>query len=126
MATTTVFGRTIPVMRIFSIEKTLEFYVDYLGFKVDWQHRFSDGLPLYMQVSRDGLVLHLSEHHGDASPGARIFVVTEGLDALHAELTARNYRFLKPSVEDAPWGARVMELTDPFGNRLSFNEMTDG
>jgi hypothetical protein len=33
-------------------------------------HRFAPDLPLYMQVSRDGSVLHLSEHHGDCSPGA--------------------------------------------------------
>lgn len=38
-------------------------------FRVDWEHRFEPGFPLYLQVSRDGLVLHLSEHHGDGSPG---------------------------------------------------------
>jgi hypothetical protein len=25
-------------------------------------------------------------------------------------------------LEIAPWNARVMEVTDPFGNRLRFNE----
>src|SRR6185295_19052023 len=33
--------------------------------------RFEPDLPLYMQVSRDRCVLHLSEHHGDCSPGRR-------------------------------------------------------
>ena len=42
-----------------------------LGFRVDWEHRFRRAAPLYMQVSRDGLVLHLSEHHGDACPGSQ-------------------------------------------------------
>ena len=63
------FKGTIPILRIFSIEKAKEFYVDFLGFKVDWEHRFNEDAPVYMQVSRGDLVLHLSEHHGDSSPG---------------------------------------------------------
>ena len=116
------FDSTIPVLRIFCVEKARAFYVDYLGFAVDWEHRFEPDLPLYMQVSRDGMVLHLAEHHGDATPGSRIFVRIRGIDALHAEITGRNDRFLRPGIDDAPWGGRVMELTDPFGNRLCFAE----
>jgi len=58
--------RSIPILRIFDEAKAREFYVDFLGFTVDWEHRFNDDAPLYMQVSRDGCVLHLSEHYGDA------------------------------------------------------------
>ena len=68
------FERTVPIFRIFSEEKAKEFYLGFLGFRLDWEHRFEPGMPLYMQVSRDGLVLHLSEHHGDGSPGATLFV----------------------------------------------------
>lgn len=46
------FGKTIPILRIFDAAKAKEFYIDFLGFKVDWQHRFEDGLPLYMQISK--------------------------------------------------------------------------
>ena len=53
-------NQVIPILRIFDEAKTLEFYVEWLGFKVDWTHRFDKNEPLYMQVSRDGLVLHLS------------------------------------------------------------------
>jgi len=42
----------------------------------------------------------------------------------HRELTAKDYRHCKPGIEDEPWGARVMKITDPFGNRLLFNEPT--
>ena len=122
MARTISFSRTIPVLRIFSVDKAREFYVDYLGFDVDWEHRFSEDLPLYMQVSRNGFVLHLSEHHGDATPGSRVFIMTAGVEDLAVELAAKGYRFLRPAVEEAPWGARVLEVTDPFGNRLTFNE----
>ena len=64
------FGKVIPILRIFSVEKTHEFYMGYLGFKVDWEHRFEPDLPLFMQVSRGGMLLYLSEHHGDGTPGS--------------------------------------------------------
>ncbi|HET8727537.1 MAG TPA: glyoxalase superfamily protein [Alphaproteobacteria bacterium] len=116
------FARAIPMFRIFSVEKAREFYIDFLGFSVDWEHRFEDGLPLYMQVSRDGFVLHLTEHHGDCCPGSAAFVEMRGLDDFHAEIAARNYAYLRPGIEGAPWGARLMTVTDPFGNRILFNE----
>ena len=75
-----------------------------------------------MQVSRDDCVLHLSEHHGDATPGAGVFIVTAGVDEYCAALNAKEYGFARGHVEAAPWGGRVMKVTDPFGNRLSFAE----
>jgi uncharacterized glyoxalase superfamily protein PhnB len=116
------FEETIPILRIFSVEKAKEFYLDFLGFTLDWEHRFGDNFPLYMQISRGRLRLHLSEHHGDACPSSTIFVRMHGIEALHSELAAKNDRYLKPGVEQAPWKARVMEVTDPFGNRIRFNE----
>ncbi len=48
------FQKTIPLLRIFDVEKAKEFYVYYLGFSVDWEHHFEDNTPAYIQVSRDG------------------------------------------------------------------------
>jgi hypothetical protein len=75
----------IPILRIFDETKAREFYVDYLGFVVGGEHRFEAGLPLYMQVSREGCVLHLTEHHGDCCPGAAVRIETQDVDACHAE-----------------------------------------
>ena len=57
------FTRTIPILRIFSVEKAKEFYIGWLGFNIDWEHQFEQNTPKYLQVSRGHLVLHLSEHH---------------------------------------------------------------
>ena len=70
----TSFSDLVPIFRIFDVAKALEFYRDYLGMAVAWEHRFEPSLPLYMEVRRDGLVLHLSEHYGDALPGSTIRV----------------------------------------------------
>ena len=62
-------GPSTPILRIFDIAKAREFYLAYLGYAVNWEHRFEPELPLYMQIARDDSILHLSEHHGDGSPG---------------------------------------------------------
>src|SRR5438874_334129 len=119
---TPTFLQTVPILRIFDEAKAREFYVGYLGFQIDWEHRFEDNTPLYMQVSRGGLTLHLSEHYGDGSPGSTVFVRMTGIDDFHAELTAKQYKYLRPGLGIEPWNAKSMELIDPFGNRIRFNE----
>jgi catechol 2,3-dioxygenase-like lactoylglutathione lyase family enzyme len=114
--------QTIPLLRIFDLAKAREFYVDFLGFRVEWEHRFEANAPVYMQVARDGCVLHLTEHYRDCSPGATVFVRVSGLEQFHAEISAKHYRYMRPSIEQAPWNAKLMEVADPFGNRLRFNE----
>lgn len=117
-------GKPTPILRIFDEAKAREFYINFLGFHVDWEHRFDPGLPLYMQVSRDACVLHLSEHYGDGSPGAAMRIETSELDAFHAELGSKQYRYARPGIEEMPWGTRDMSLQDPFGNRLTFTAGT--
>jgi catechol 2,3-dioxygenase-like lactoylglutathione lyase family enzyme len=118
------FLQTIPILRIFDPQKAREFYIDFLGFTVDWEHRFDAAAPLYMQISKAGCILHLSEHHGDGCPGTVLFVRMEGLDAFHREITAKGYGHLRPGVEPTPHKSRAMEVTDPFGNRIRFDEST--
>lgn len=42
--------RATPILRIFDIEKAREFYIGYLGFTVEREHRFDETSPLYMCV----------------------------------------------------------------------------
>lgn len=114
----------IPVIRIFSERKAREFYLDFLGFSLEWEQRADDLLPLYAQVRRGDLVLHLSEHHDDATPGSTNYVPLEGIRQLHAELSAKRYAYSRPSIVKVAWGL-TMEVTDPFGNRFRFCEIND-
>jgi catechol 2,3-dioxygenase-like lactoylglutathione lyase family enzyme len=110
----------VPILRSFDEGKAKEFYIDWLGFKVDWEHRFEPGLPLYMQVSRDGCVLHISEHHGDGTPGTAIRVRVDDLEAFHAELQSRPYKNYRPGLQDQEWGSREMTVQDGSGNKVIF------
>ena len=121
-ADTPTLTRTTPVLRIFDITKAKAFYVDLLGFHIDWEHRFEPSFPLYMQVSRGGVRLHLSEHHGDGTPGSAVFIDMTGLDAFHAELKAKGSH---AGIEPGPNPhMRVLRLWDPFGSQLRFAETT--
>ena len=66
------FGTPVPILRSFDEVKAKEFYVDFLGFNIDWEHRFEEKTPLYIQLSKNDCIIHLSEHHGDSSPGASL------------------------------------------------------
>jgi predicted enzyme related to lactoylglutathione lyase len=115
----------IPILRIFSVEKAWEFYRDYLGFALQWEHRFEPALPLYASVKRGEIELHLSEHHGDATPGSTVFIPVQDIDALWRELHAKNYGYARPGIEDVGYG-RMLQVADPFGNRLRFCELARG
>ena len=84
-------GRTVPILRMFDEAKAKEFYVDFLGFKIDWEHRFDAGAPLYMQ------------------------------DAFQQQLSGKKYKYTRLGVpQETPWGTRELGISDPFGNKLIF------
>lgn len=115
-------GTVTPILRIFDVAKAHEFYVGFLGFEVQFEHRYEDNAPLYTGVSRDGCVLHLSEHHGDGTPGSHIRIETTDIAGLHRGLIERKYRFAGPGLEETPWKTKEVTVDDPFGNRLTFYE----
>lgn len=110
-----------PVFRVFDQTLSQQFYLDYLGFTNDWEHKPHPNAPLYMQVSRGQLKIHLSEHFGDASPAATAFVPMHGITEFHKELVSKANPNCNPKIEKVSWG-KSMQLTDPFGNRLRFTE----
>lgn len=115
-------GSIIPIFRIFDIELARSFYLDYLGFQIDWQHIFGDNFPVYLQISKDDCILHLSEHFGDASPHSAIRIYWENLSLLKNELEVKDYKFAKPQVEKTDWETLELSVTDPFSNRIIFWE----
>lgn len=114
-------GPVVPILRMFDLTATKRFYVDYLGCKLDWQGGDGDR-PVYLQVSRGELVLHLSSHHDDGTPGSAVLIEIRGVRALHAELREKGYPYLNPGIEPGPGNGREMVLIDPASNRLRFYE----
>ena len=65
---------SIPVLRMFDEAKAKAFYLDYLGFAVDWESRFSPTAPLYMQIHLGDAILHLTGHANEAAPISEVYI----------------------------------------------------
>lgn len=118
--TLTPFRAPVPILRILDEEKARSHYIEYLGFSVEFEHRFEPGTPLYMGLVRGDCRIHLSEHHGDGIPGTYVRVLVDDLQAYHAELVAKPYKYWRPGLADQEWGTREMSIGDGFGNKLIF------
>lgn len=114
--------KVIPVLRIFDYKKAIEFYIDWLGFKINWEHTFDDNTPVYLEIEKDGLIIHLSEHHGDGTPGTNVFVWCNGVEEFHKEIINKKYKYNKPGLEKTFYGALSVKVIDPFHNQVIFNE----
>lgn len=91
-----------------------------MGFDAVFGYRFAPELPLYLGLRMGACELHLSEHHGDASPAAVLRIGLPDLAAYAAVLRAREYGVSRPSVQRQPYGMDDMSIADPFGNRPIF------
>jgi hypothetical protein len=110
-----------PILRIFDYERAIAHYIDWLGFQIDWQHRFEEDAPVYMQVSRDEIVLHLSEHSGDGTPGTNVFIDDfKGLEDYHKMLLEKKYKYNRPGINVPFYDPNALEVVviDPFRNQL--------
>ncbi|MBM7095192.1 VOC family protein [Bacillus sp. H-16] len=112
----------IPIFRIFDEEKAKEFYITFLEFELDWEHRFEENFPLYMQISQGNCILHLSEHFGDSTPGSSIRIEVENVKMLHSKLVEKEYKYARPGLETTDWNTLEVRIGDPFGNKIVFYE----
>ena len=92
----TTFAPPIPILRSFDEAKAREFYIDFLGFSVTFEHRFAPDAPLYLSIRLGACELHLSEHFGDASPGGAVRIGVDDVHAYCADLNAKEYRHARP------------------------------
>lgn len=109
--------RVMPTLRITDYARSRKFYVDGLGFQVDWEHRFEPGFPVFVQVSRDGLAFFLSEHSGDCQVGGLVHLYVPDVDAWFSEFRQKGIPVQEPPDEYLQ-GLRSMTITDPDLNKL--------
>ena len=109
----------IPQLRTTNAERSLAFYVDGLGFVIDWQHQFEPGFPLFFQITRAGQTIFLTEHTGDCETGGAVYFKIPDARECYADFKKNGVVATNPP-EDTPWGTCEFLLTDPDGNRLRF------
>jgi catechol 2,3-dioxygenase-like lactoylglutathione lyase family enzyme len=108
-------GEVIPTLRVAKLAASRSFYERALGFRVDWENADEAG-ALFAQVSRDGLLLYLSERAEDGDGRGLVHLYVPNADAWHAEFFERGVD--APLPQDKPWGNREFRVVDPDGNQL--------
>ena len=108
----TRFERADPILRVASLARSVQYYVQVLGFtNAEW------GGDDFTCVSRDEASIYLSE--GDqGQSGTWVWVGVDDVAALYEELSAKGATILHPP-ENFPW-ALEMKVADPDGHVLRF------
>jgi hypothetical protein len=110
----------VPVLTIASAAEASKFYLDFLDFTADWGWDENGQRPLYAQISRSAVTLHLNEHRPDRGT-SELFIRCAGLDALKQALSRKPHGYalrFRATADDR----REIQITDPFGNVLRFSE----
>lgn len=117
------FQPPVPVVPIVSAQDAKDFYLDFLGFAVDWGWPANDdGQQFYAQISRSGVQLHLRGERRGVSR-IELLIRMSGLDLLREELWIRKDLYDRPlDVGHTPDDRRELHVRDPFGNWLRFSE----
>ena len=108
----------VPILRVKDAQVSAKFYREAMGFRVDWEHRFADGFPLYMQISRSPLVLHVSEHQGGGTTAAEFFVrVPMWMPSICLSSLSKSSRSIPSSPTRASWAAIITDACHSNGSR---------
>ena len=103
-----------PVFGVRSYAKAVDYYVDWLGFNLDWEWREAPGQPAIVSISREGINIGLNESE-DAATGAWLIVAVADVQALAEEWNGRRPGSVEV-VSGVPYEGYVIYLKDPFGN----------
>ncbi len=110
----------VPVLTIASAAEARKFYLDFLDFTVNWGWPENGQRPLYAQISRSEVTLHLDEHRPDKGT-TELFIRCAGIDALRQTLSRKPHGYALHFLVTAD-DRRELQITDPFGNVLRFSE----
>jgi len=117
------FKDAIPILDVHDVNTALRFYVERLGFEVDFRH--VEDPDNYAGVRRDDVHLHMQwqheEHFKKGTAGRlRVRLIVDDPDALFEEFRGKGVLDEGTRVGDTPWGTREFGFRDPDGNGLIF------
>src|SRR5512143_2289460 len=122
MANATLY-EAIPILDVRDVEKALRFYVERLGFQVEFRYEKDPGN--YAGVYRDDVHLPMQwQHPGEFERGTagrlRFRIRVDNPDSLFEEFRVKGVLNEGTTVTDTAWGTREFGFRDPDGNGLIF------
>ena len=106
---------TRPVFSVASIDASLNYYCDLLGFKQDWKYEEEETI-LVAQVSRGDFELILAGNLDRKGKGRVFISLTTDENSQLKELIENN----DIPYEEICWGYPSIKLQDPDGNEMIF------
>lgn len=123
--------QAVPFFWVSDIEKSIQYYVDGLGFELSNQW-IDDGKLQWCWLQHGNAALMLQEfkkesHYaelpqGSLGKGVSVCFICEDALAIYQEITAKGIKTAEPFVGNAMW---VVSLNDPDGYRIEFESATD-
>jgi len=108
----------VPVLSVGSYEETVSHYVEWLGFKVDWEYR-EEQLPFVISITRDGFSFMLAE--SETSNGSWTTIYVSDLEEMSEELNSRRSNSVKIELYP-PNDIAQIHVIDPWKNLLVFEQ----
>lgn len=116
-------SKTIPLLRVFDYEQARAFYIDWLGFTLDYAFTPDEG-RFYLEISRGDIALQLIQHPDDGSRGSWVLIRDfKGL-VPYRDTFRVDAPFPRPALKQVPREPNTLSMTvmDPFYNRIEFRE----
>lgn len=119
---------TIPVLRVFDYDTAIDFYVNWLGFKIIWEKKPDDG-PFQIGLSLKEIVLHLIQYPDKGGLGTWVLIKDfKNMVPYRKIISLKGSKFTKPVLKQVPGEPNTlsMVMVDPFYNRIEFREVMGG
>ncbi len=111
------FHPASPILRVSNLDASLKYYVECLGFSIDWNHE-----GFFASVSRGPANIMLSENDQGVF-GSWIYIGVGDVARLHDELTNTG-AIIKLAPKNYPWGMEI-HVADTDGNVIRFGSDCD-
>jgi uncharacterized glyoxalase superfamily protein PhnB len=118
-------GVISPTLAVRNMKQTIQFYRDFLGFKIGM------AFPEYVDLSKDGMVLMFipAKNVGIGAKeklgiGVNLYMQINGdIDEYYSELKNKGVKIVV-DIKDEPYGIRDFTVEDINGYKLTFNQVS--
>lgn len=115
--------QVVPFLAVSSMEVSLRYYVDGLGFTVTHKWVVDDKIRwCWLRLGGAALMLQETVAGSKGSGGVSLWFICKDAIAIYRDVTARRVAASEPQVGNGMW---VTTLEDPDGYRINFESPAD-
>lgn len=110
-----IFSSTVPILYSTDVRKSLNYYVNILGFENHWEW---EDPPTFGGVSKNSVEIFFCKE-GQGNPGSWIAIMVNNVDEYYESIKTKGAKILiVPKTME--WGMREMLVEDPDGHIIRF------